>query len=740
MTRPNGSRTDPPPGRRVTFRLWGSLTAEVDGTLVALGPQRQRCVLAALLFNPGRPISANVLIERVWDDRPPDDPRALLATYVSRLRRAFADAAGSRLPPDLLLHAPAGYVVNCPSDAVDLHQARVVVARAQAHVAAADDAVAVLLFRQVQKICVGVPLADVSSDWATQTREALERERVDLAVQRLDVELRLGRHAEALAELAELAAANPLHEQLIGMLMLALHRSGRTAEALETFIQVRRRLSQRLGCEPGQALHHLHQQILRREPLFATARIVHQTPPGQLPANLADFTGRTDQVADLSNRLVRAAQTGNTLLVSIEGQPGVGKTALAVHVAHAVRHLFPDGQLYLELNRPGGRPVDPPDALADFLRALAVPATVIAEDLDGRSRQLRTHLAGRRVLMVLDDVADERQVRPLLPAAPSVVLLTSRRRLAGLAGAVHIGLPVLSSGEALELLSAVVGKQRAAAEPEHAQGVVSHCGYLPLAVRIAGARLAGRPHWSIGALSARLGDECRRLSELQIGDIGVRASLTLSYQTVPRSDQLALHAFAVADLADLGDWAVAALLGEDRASATEACERLSDVHLVEVVSDAAGQIRFRIHDLVRLFARERLAREVTPADQNLALCRVLDAAIELACAANRLIRPRRRRPGPPESNWAPDRELVDRVQENPAVWLETERAVLTQLLRRAHDRGMWQAVWCLADAVSHLTETALHPDWRSVADLAADAARRRSDSQGEKFVRSAVIA
>src|SRR5215470_16634471 len=366
----------------------------------------------------------------------------------------------------------------------------------------------------------------------------------------------------------------------------------------------------------------------------------------QLPPDIEDFTGREGPMERLRAKM--AGHRGESTAVVITGavgKAGVGKTALAVHAGHQLRPLFPDGQLYVNLRGTEAQALAPAEVLGRFLRALGVQGQCLPEDVDSRAGLYRSLLADRRVLVVLDNAADEAQVRPLLPAgAGNAVLVTSRVRLAGLTPAEVIDLGVLPPEQAVELLGKIVGADRVAAESEAASQLAALCGYLPLALRIVGARLAAKPHWRVKRLADRLGAHHRRLDELVVGDLEVRASFALSYQAVGEVERRAFRLLGLLEVPDFALWMLAALLDVPAPDAEEIAERLADAQLLDTVGeDAAGQIRYRCHDLLRLFARERLATDETPATRRAALERTLQIYFTRAHGAVRQLRLR-----PPE--------------------------------------------------------------------------------------------
>jgi tetratricopeptide (TPR) repeat protein len=437
--------------------------------------------------------------------------------------------------------------------------------------------------------------------------------------------LALGRVGDAVSELTILTAEHPLREGLRAQLMLALYQTGRQAEALGVFADTRQLLRTELGVNPGAELSELHQRILRADPALArpmadgvetlstTAEAATATGsaalapakepkvPAQLPADTADFTGRENLTRVLAARIV--ATVGQSVAVcALSGLGGVGKTALAVHLAHLVRPDFPDGQLYVDLRGVDPEPADPTSVLSAFLRALGVPEGEAPSGLEERAAAYRSALAGRRVLIVLDNARDAAQVRPLLPGSPGcAVIVNSRPKLTGLAGATFADLDVLDPGDAMNMFTRIIGEERLGAEHTAAIEVVSLCGYLPLAVRIAAARLASRPQWRIASLAARLSDERRRLGELAVGDLAVRTAFELGYHQLSPAQADVFRRLSLLASADVSAAAAAALLGQDEADTEEVLESLVDAAMLESASPG----RYRYHDLLRLYAREQ---------------------------------------------------------------------------------------------------------------------------------------
>jgi tetratricopeptide (TPR) repeat protein len=454
-----------------------------------------------------------------------------------------------------------------------------------------------------------------------------------------------------------------------------------------------------------------------------------------LPADINDFTGRYEQ-ADKASRLVTAeggrANTAVPITV-ISGKAGIGKTALALHVAHKISDRFPDGQMYANLRGTEADALDPAEVLAGFLRELGVDGADIPERVDDRARMYRARLADRRVLVVLDNAADEAQVRPLLPGtAGCAVLVTSRSRMAALAGSQSVFLDVMPADQSAELLAMIIGRERAEAEAAAVKEITRLCGFLPLAIRIAGARLESRPAWRISWFAERLRDESRRLDLLKAGDLEVRASFALSYEGENADAQRAFR-FAGIMPSDFPAWNLAALLGTDADHAEQLLEELVDAQLVEVIGvDATGLIRYGLHDLLRDFARERLAGSESAAVRREALSRLAQEFIDAARTGSAILQPGTT--GAEPSGHPPLAIAV--VQEDPQNWFTAERANLISLVRLVYDTELWQQTWHLTRALTVMLSW--RADWRAWEQthrLALDAARYARDEHAEATIR-----
>ncbi|MFD1660832.1 BTAD domain-containing putative transcriptional regulator [Streptomyces caeni] len=617
------------------FGLLGPVRAWRGEELLATGSPQQRALLSALLLREGRTATASELIDALWGDEPPPRALAALRTYASRLRKV--------LSPGVLVSESGGYALRLDdARALDFAAAQDLAAEAEKAKDSGNLRHARRALNDALALWNGEPLAGVPGPYADTQRTRLEEWRLQLLESRLDMDLEQGCHAEAVSELTALTAAHPLRERLRELLMLALYRSGRQAEALAVYADTRRLLADELGVDPRQGLKELQQRILRADPGLAEPSAPAPEPasapvrPAQLPATVPDFTGRASFVAELSEAL--ASAEGRVMAVSaLAGIGGVGKTTLAVHVAHQARGAFPDGQLYVDLQGAGARAAEPETVLGAFLRALGTADSAIPDSLEERAALYRSVLDGRRVLVLLDNAKDAAQVRPLLPGTEGcAALITSRVRMVDLAGAHLVDLDVMSPDEALALFTKIVGGERVASEREAALDVVAACGFLPLAIRIAASRLAARRTWTVSVLAAKLADERRRLDELQAGDLAVKATFELGYGQLEPAQARAFRLLGLADGPDISLTAAAALLDLPVEDTEDLLESLVDTSLLE--SAAPG--RYRYHDLVRLYARACAERdEHPPSERDAAMSRLLDFYLATAVGVYAIERP-----------------------------------------------------------------------------------------------------
>ncbi|MFI6323027.1 BTAD domain-containing putative transcriptional regulator [Nonomuraea sp. NPDC050556] len=733
-----------PRGDVVHVRLLGPVEVLVGTRRLQLPGPRPTVILSMLALEPNRVVSNERLTEAIWDDDPPSTAKGQIQFCVSALRRMLAEAGLSEV---IVTRAP-GYVLDIPADSVDAQVFDREVARGRALAESGKLEEAAASLRAALDMWYGTALDGIPGRVVRGSAHQLEERRLAAVEERMRLELALGRHGELVGDLTALVQEHPLRETLHAHLMVALHRAGRQAEALETYRRARATLVEELGIEPGEELRALEQAILRGEGRVGPAPAregpapAHETPgwmqvvPRQLPAAIADYTGRAEHVTDMVGALTAMEGPSRSVpVIVISGQGGVGKSSLAVQVAHTVREHFADGQLYAELRGGNGQPVAALEILERFLRALGVAGIAIPDGLDARAEMYRSRLGDQRMLVVLDDAMSEAQVTPLLPGSSTcAVLVTSRTRLTGLPGAHRVELGTLDKDQAITLLERIIGERRVREEPAEAALLAKLCGNLPLALRIAGAKLASRPHWQLRQLAARLDDENRRLDELEHGDLGIRASIELSYQGLAPPAKRLLRLLAVLETPDVPSWVGAALLDERLAEAEDLLEELVDAQLVEAgtAGRSKGAPRYRMHELVRAFARGRALAEESAHDRGASLRRALTAWLALAGDAHR-----RAYGGDytilhsDEPLWPPPAALADRLLANPMAWLEGEHAALVSGVRQAAALGCDDLCWDLAlTAVTLFEAKSYFDDWRSTTELALSAVRRAGNSRG----------
>ena len=739
------------PGADVlALRLLGPLSLSVDQNELDLGGTRQRVLLAMLALNANRVVPLEQLIDAVWETEPPNTARAQIQICVSGLRRVFA-GVGNELQ---IRTRPPGYLLEIDEGNLDVARFNSLVTAARTHVENNRLSEGVAALRSATSLWRGPALAGMNSDPLRRNAAQLEGARVTAIMERIRLDLALGRHDEIIGELFALVKEHPLRERLYEYLMLALYRAGRQAEALEVCRQARATLMEELGIELGESTRRLETAILKRDPQLDIATIggpagVQARPPmtapepqavvpRRLPATIADFTGREDQLAEIKRALGADERREGTenygmRIVSISGMGGVGKSTLALRAAHELRDSYPDGHLYGDLESPSGddrvRGV-----LARFLRALGVDGNAMPEDDEERGDLYRSRLANKKLLVVLDGATDEEQVMPLLPAGPGcAVLVTSRARLSGLPGARQVAIDVFDVDHALALLTTIVGEDRLAAEPQAARELVELCGGLPLAIRIAGARLVSRAHWQIDTLVARLRNTVRRLDELSFRGLVLRSNIEQSYQALSPVAQRLFRLYALVTTRDFPGWTAAALLDIDPFDALEVVETLVDAQLLDTVQYPGERLRYRFHDLIRVYATEQLDATEPEAERTAAVERLVGAWLARAEHAHRkehggdftvLHGTAPRWPG------AAELEEVDEMG-NQIDWLESERRSLVSAVHLAADYGMTEACWDLALTSMTLFEVkGYFDDWRDTGERALTAAEATDNQRG----------
>lgn len=597
---------------QVEFRALGPLEISIDGRMFSPGGNTQRGLLAILLLNANRVVPVRELINELWED-PPETALGQIQTRVWRLR-TLLNGPGAKASASSLVTRPGGYMLQAAQEALDFRRFGANVDSARAMLAAEQVDSAARLLAESLTLWRGPAFSDVDVPGVQAAATTLDELRMAAVEERVEAGLTLGQHRQLVPELQILAVQHPLNERVRGQLMLALYRSERQAEALEVYRDGHRLMVANLGVEPGAQLRELHYAILTSSPQLDPPRPVPVTlRRRELPPDTADFTGRLQEIRDLTGFLSGSAERSVPVVAAISGRAGVGKTALAVHVAHLLESRFPDGQFFVDLRGLDRRPAVPETVLDRLLRRLGVDQSAIPDDLGERSALYRARMADRRILLVLDNAWSEAQIRSLLPAGyGSAVIVTSRRLIGGLDNARNFDLDVFTEGEAVELLSRIAGTERAKARADACR-IVELCGRLPLAMRMAGARLRSRPHWRLARLAALLEDEHSRLDALRSDECEVRTSVALSYESL---DEPAARLFRLLGLLETGTFAgsvAGPLLGADEHYAEELMENLVEARLIDVVRvESSGTAHYRIHDLLRLYARERATAEDHP--------------------------------------------------------------------------------------------------------------------------------
>jgi tetratricopeptide (TPR) repeat protein len=702
------------------FRVLGPLVVEIDGERVQLGP-KLRALLTLLLLHANRGVPAAEL-QAILGSTGRTPTRATLRSHIHHLRLALQPVRSGSAPPATLLTTETGYLLRVQPDRLDtVHFQRLVKDGRQA-LDAGDPVTAAERLHAAQVLWRG-PIPDHVAGAPLVQDEVARLEGLYLTAReaRIQADLDLGRHAELLPELELLTAQQPDHEGLRRLLALALYRSHRVDEAAETCRRGITRLLARGHHAP--ALQQLQTAVLRRaaELDWTPPKPTHQPPrPYLLPPDVASFTDRRAELATLHATLRPGGDdpAPPAAVLAIDGNPGIGKSALAIHAAHQLAPHFPDGVLYANLRAETEQPATPAAVLDYFLRALGVPDQDLPADLRVAAARYRSELAGRRILVVLDNAASEAQARALLPGTPgSAAILTSRARLA-LHEAVPLTLDLLDEDDAVRLLARLDRDGRVDAEPVAGRRVARACGRLPLALQIAGARLGNRRTWTVAHLAARLADERQRLGELRVGDLDVRASFALSYRDLPTAEARTFRLLGLLETPDTTPGPVAALIDTAVRDAEATLERLLDGRLLEQTHPG----RYRLHDLLRLFAREQAEAQEPAEQQDAARARTLRWYLATAEHADQLLKPTSQRPPTP----APAAPFADRA--TALAWLDDERANLVAATRQAAahpDPAVAAVAWRLGDTLFRYFDLRKHwSAWQAVCEPAVAAARR----------------
>ena len=806
-------------GKRIRFGVLGPLQVSVDGGDVAVSGARQRVILALLLLARGRIVPVDSLVDAVWYGRPPATARTQVAICVAALRKSFR-AEG--VETETIVTAHPGYRIAAENCALDLEEFTVLTSRAKEAVRDGRPVDAAHAYAKALALWTGPVLAGVPARPVEDEAVRLSEVRLNTYDDANAVQLELGAHQEIVPDLAAMVNEHPLRERTRGHLMLAQYRSGRRADAMETYREARRRFIDELGMEPGPELRALHDAILNDDPglggppatehrpegghnrsggpevredrdgrdpgqdsrvdgqdgrdsrdgrgsrdsrdgrgsrdasgappdgtggqehpdrhKHAGAALRAHTVPSECPPDVAGFTGRAAELAALDSLVETAAERPVATLGVVTGAVGAGKTGLAVRWAHRVADRFPDGQLFADLH--GYDDHEPSDNTTDtlgrFLRSLGVPSEQIPPETEARVALYRSVLSDRRVLVLLDNVRKVDQVRALLPGGSGCcTVLTSREQLVELVSwppRARVALGVLTEDESVALLATIVGEARIAGAPSEVTALVGLCDRLPLALRIVGARLASKPHWTVGHMVRRLSDERRRLDELSQGGSKVRASLEFSYRCLPEDAARLFRRLGLLAVPDVTCWTAAALLDTGLLDAERLVEDLVDAHFLEVVGqDATGTLRYRLPNLLRLYADERAAEEEEPPECHAARDRFFRSCLTLAEEAHRreyggdfsvLHGTVERRPVDPG--------LTEELLAAPLEWFEAERLSLRAVVEQSAGAGMAELAWDLCMSMVSLFEIRNYvEDWRFCCERALEACAETGNRRGQ---------
>jgi DNA-binding SARP family transcriptional activator len=655
-----------------------------------LGSLKERCVLAVLIHARGEPVPADTLMDRVWDGDPPPTAMATLHSYLSRLRGRLRRAVGDRAR--LERPSPRLYQLRADPEDIDLLRFQRLRSDAVAAAARGERELAIGLLRTAEALWRSEPLTEFTdSSWAQSARARLIEDHRRVREERISLEMELGRHADLVGELQELASQNPFAQKVIGSLMLVLYRSGRHDEALAVYRNARGRLHESQGIEPTAELQQLHLRMLEQDRgLLQTetgppAPAPTPEPRNCLPRDIRDFTGR---VGELRILLVESAAEDDATtalpVTVIHGMPGIGKTSLAVHAGHKLSTAYPDSQFYVDMRGYSGQqPLDPADALANLLHAAGWPGE-LPTTLDERATRWREWTARRRALVILDNVRDAAQISPLLPGSPTCrVLVTTRSRLAGLDGATSLFVDTLSRAEAAALFTRIVGASRVSTEPGGLQQIVDACACHPLALQVLASRFRHRDSWDLQHLLDRLAHATDPLQEF---DTLISAVFQFSYTELSGPARELFRLLALHTGPDIALQAAAALAGPDFGTAPELLERCVEELLDSSLLEEPVRGRYRLHDLTRAFALQVCFHTDSETVRQAAVGRLIAHYVTTAHRADRLAHPHRRALPLPlpfplkEESLCP---LMFSSADEASVWLTVERANLVAVARTA---------------------------------------------------------
>lgn len=719
------------------FRLLGPMEIMIDGRAVALAASRQQIALALLLLEARHVVSVDRIIDALWGEKPPRTARSQVHITISALRRLLGER--------VIVTRPPGYLINAPPETIDLacFEKLTTSGTREAREQRIPDAVRDL--RAALALWRGPALEGLQSEVIQAAATRLNEWRLSTYQDCLELELRLGRHQEVIGELTEAVAERPLNERFRGQLMLALYRGNRQADALKTFRAGREILQDELGLDPCAELCRLEQAILTRDaqinlpgplrPAGLPGEAAVTPVPRQLPRTIADFTGREEILAEVS-RVVTGQDTSvdppEVPVVVLTGRGGVGKTTLAVRVAHLLSSEFPDGQLFWQPRSDNSN--SSTSIVGHLLQSLGVNPDTMPPDLEGRSAMYRSVLAGLRVLVVIDGARDMNYIAPFLPGTRGcAAIVTCGRQVTELEGVHQIHVGPLDERSASTLLMTLIGARRVSAEPEAARELVRLCEGIPLALRVIAAKLSLRPHWPISHMVSQLRDETRRLDELDLHGAGIRATIAVAYDSLGESAQLLLRRLSLIGTADFASWVGAPLLDVDIEHAEHLLQQLVAAHLVEAAVTGDDVVRFHLHDLVRIYAVERCAEDESTADRLDTMRRLLSCWLFISTNA------RRRIYGGDfavmhgtADHWPLPEDSMALLLRNPIEWFKVERSSLVTVIFQAAQLGLDELCWDLAGTAVTVFESGLYgDDWRNSHASALNAVRRTGNKRGE---------
>jgi DNA-binding SARP family transcriptional activator len=582
------------------FTVLGAVNALNGNRSVDLGSPQQRALLSLLLLARGRPVLLDDLIDQMWGPNAPGSARVTLRTYITRLRHAFTDAGS---PDAVIVTVPSGYRAPGTAGSLDLWAFEDRLKQAQDTRSRGDLTAASELLHSALSLWQGPALSGARAEFVDSTRHRLEELRLTALEQRIHVDLELGLHENLIAELTGLVAAHPLREQFHEFLMLALYRSGRQADALAAYHQVHELLNSELAIRPGPGLKRMQERILRADPDLQPGTTPTPTQhgptatavptPAQLPADIPDFVGRREVLSQLVELLERADGPN---LCALHGLRGMGKTTLAVHLAHGVRGRYPDGQLFVDLGGVTARSADPNEILGRFLRSIGCPGE-LPQRLEERAALWRSYVNGKRLLIVLDNATDKDQVRHLLPGSPgSAAIVTSVRRLSHVPALQWHRVDPLPRDESVDLFARIVGPRKAQAEPQASARLLKFAAGYPLALRMVGHRVAERKSWRITDVARQLLDDVEEPFEIHDDYRRLHEAVQQSETLVTPEVAAAFHAMAAVQASTFDARSLAALLDVSPVRALAILDSLADVHLLERLPEC----RFEMLDPVRV--------------------------------------------------------------------------------------------------------------------------------------------